>query len=130
MGATRDHTPNYFNDEALSADHVVADLESIEIRYSGFLSIQCYIDNGSGAAPTDSPVGVWELYVSSDGTLFTRWVTSAVTNELALIAPNGNNVVDALAVFQNVPGRYVKLRYNRTSGGGTDAKATVHLSAW
>jgi uncharacterized protein YmfQ (DUF2313 family) len=130
MGAARTHTANYLNNHAMSADFVLADVAPVEIKYSGFLSLQTIIDNGAGAAPTDTPVGVFEVWISSDGTDYTHWDPSATTTELARIAPNGNNVVNEVAVLTSVPGQYAKVLYNQTSGGGTDAKVTMHISAW
>ena len=129
MGAERINTPYYYNN-SLAADGVVASLGFVRLRYEGNIDIQCVIDNGSGGAPSDSPVGVWELWCSGDGTTFSPYTTSAIVTELAKIAPNGNNVVSAYAVIPGVPGLYVKLRYNQTSGGGTNAKATVNITAW
>lgn len=136
MGATRTHTVNYFNEVSLGASTVLADRAAVELKYSGLLSIQAHIHNGSGSASSDTPVGVWRLYVSSDGELFTAWPNAsaaeytAVTAQLDLVNPNGNAVVNEVAVIENVPGKYVKLAYVRSSGGGTDAVATVHLSTW
>jgi hypothetical protein len=79
---------------------------------------------------------VWELWCSADGVTFTQYTNAAIVTELAKIAPNGNNLVEAWAVFEpgntpgSVPGTSFKLRYNRTSGGGTDARATVHIATW
>lgn len=131
MGAVRTQHEFYHNEINLGADVTEAAItELVELKYQGFLSAQCIIDNGAGAAPSDTPIGVWRLYGSVDGETFTEIVSSDITTELALIAPNGNNVVGAWAVFTNVPGRYVKLAYDRTSGGGGNSSCTVHLTTW
>lgn len=134
MGATRVHTPNYFNNHVLNADMVVADLAAVELKYGGYLSIQCRIDNGAGGAPTDTVVGIWELWVSSDGETFTQWDPAAVTTELGRIAGTGNNLIEEVASFPigtlAVPGQYVKVRWNLTSGGAGNSRATMHLTTW
>ena len=113
----------------LAADGTVADIASFPIRQGGEVSIYCAIDNGAGIAPTDTPVGVWELWVSANGTDFYQITSAAIVAELALIAPNGNNLVSAWAVFANVPGYLAKIRYNATSGGATSARATLHIAS-
>jgi hypothetical protein len=131
MGAQRTQYAFYLNDNSLGASIPASSITAlVELKYQGFLSVQCIIDNGSGGAPTDTPLGTWRLYSSVDGVTFTELTSVAVTTELALIAPNGNNVVGAWAVFTHVPGRYVKIAYSRTSGGGGDTSATLHLTTW
>jgi hypothetical protein len=115
---------------SLAASSTVASTPEISIGPEGYVALQVFIDNGAGAAPSDTPVGVFELHCSGDGTRYTPRTNAAIVAELALVAPNGNNVVDAWAVIPGVPGTTVKLRYVRTSGGGTDARATVHASTW
>lgn len=79
----------------------------------------------------DTPVGVWKLYASADGgTTFTEVVNTTLATELAKIAPNGNNLVAAWSIIEGVPGTLVKVGYTRTSGGGTNARATLHLATW
>ena len=136
MGASRIGTANYFNNATIAADMVVANLQAVSVRYGGHVSIQCRIDNGAGAAPSDTPAGVWELWCSSDGVTFTQYTNSAIVTELAKIAPNGNNLVEAWAVFEpgntpgGIPGTSFKLRYNATSGGAGNSRATVHITTW
>jgi len=130
MGAEREAKQNYYNASPLSASGVVADLAAVSIRYAGHVSIQCKIAKADGSAPTDTPVGVWELWVAADGQNFEQFTNAAIVNELAKIAPNGNNVVKAFAVFDGMPGTSFKVRYNRSSGGGTDATTTVHITTW
>jgi hypothetical protein len=131
MGAERTNTSNYYNATSLGASGTLSSLPAISVRYGGFVSIQCIIAQADGSsAPSDTPVGVWELYASSDGVTFTQVTGTTVTTELAKIAPNGNNVVKAFAVFDGVPGSSIKIRYNRTSGGGTNATATMHVTTW
>lgn len=132
MGASRNHVTYYNAANALGASATLSTLPTIEVRYSGYLSIQCTIDNGAGAAPSDAPVGVWELYSSADGTSFTRVGASdsGLAAELAKVAPNGNNLVDAFAVLDALPGRFIKVRYNRTSGGGGNSRVRMLVSSW
>jgi hypothetical protein len=103
-------------------------LASVSVKYSGYVSIQCTIDNGAGGAPSDTPLGSWELYTSADGTNYTK--VSEADVELAKIAPNGNNKVDAVACFNGVPGSDFKVRYNRTSGGAGDSRVRMQITAW
>lgn len=126
MGAQRTYTALYINADDLGAD--IDDVPDIEIKYQGHVSIQCDIDNGAGGAPSDTPAGAFELWASVDGETYTQ-VTDADA-ELANIAPNGNNEVHAWAVLSDVPGRYIQLRYARTSGGGGDTSATLAIASW
>jgi len=112
----------------LAADETVANLPAVALQIGGHLDIHVSIDNGAGIAPTDTPVGVWELWCSSNGVDFYLYNPAAVISELALIAPNGNNLVDAWAVFANVPGTAVKVRYNASSGGATSARAILQIT--
>lgn len=131
MGATRTHYTEYHNGLDLGASVTAASITAlVELKYQGFLSVQVVIDNGAGAAPSDTPVGLWTLWASTDGVDFSQLDAAAVTTELAVIAPNGNNVVSECAVFQNCPGRYVKVAYARTSGGGGNTDCHVHLTTW
>jgi uncharacterized protein YmfQ (DUF2313 family) len=127
MGAVRNHIVNYFNATSLGAS---VDGAAVEVRYAGHLSILADITNGSGGAPSDTPAGDFVLQVSTDGV---NWITdteATVTTELNKIKPNGNNQVHAVAKLTNVGGHYARFRYVRTSGGGTNAKVTAHVSAW
>lgn len=126
MGATRTYTENYVNGDDLGAD--ITPSATIEIKYQGHLSIQCIIDDGAGGAPSDTPAGAWELWCSVDGTTYTK--VDDADAELANIAPNGNNVVSEWAAITDVPGRYAQVRYVRSSGGGGDTSATLHLATW
>jgi hypothetical protein len=125
---SRKNKARYFDNVALAASTVLADTSEIAIGAEGYVAIQVLIDNGAGGAPTDTPVGVWELHASGDGKRFTPVAYANLTTELARIAPNGNNLVDAWAIITGLPGCAIKLRYLRTSGGGTNARATVHVS--
>jgi uncharacterized protein YmfQ (DUF2313 family) len=132
MGATRTHTDNYFNAHVMSPDFVLADVAPIEIKYAGVLSLQTIIHNVSGLtnAPTDSVAGTWEVWISSDGSTYTKWDRANVTTELAIIAAAGNNVVNEVAVLTDVPGRYAKILFNNSGGGAGDSRVTMHISAW
>lgn len=130
MGAERLVSQYYSNAAALASDGVVASLGTVSVNYAGHVSIQCRIDNGAGAAPTDTPVGVWELWVSNNGNDYIQFTNALVVAELAKIAPNGNNLVEAWAVFDGMPGTSFKLRYNATSGGAGNSRATVRISSW
>ena len=130
MGAERSNT-TYYNDTttgSLAASGVVADLAAVSIRYAGFVSIQCIIDDGAGGAPSDTPAGVFEAYSSSDGVTYSK--VEAADTELTNIAPNGNNVVNAFAIFEGMPGTSLKIRYNRTSGGAGDSRLKMFITTW
>jgi uncharacterized protein YmfQ (DUF2313 family) len=127
MGAERKPYVNYFNAQALSA-HI--DGAPFDIRYAGHVSIVAEITNGLGAAPTDTPVGAWELHVSGDGTNWVKDTEASYVTELAKIAPNGNNIVRAVSKLTNVGTMFGRFRYQRTSGGAVDAKVTAHVFTW
>lgn len=98
---------------------------------SGYLSIDVFVDNGtSNQAPTDNPVGVWQLWIATGSGPFSQLVDDAgeIAGKLAKLSPNANNVVAGRAVFSNVPGTVAKLLYVRTSGGAT-ARARIYASA-
>lgn len=103
----------------------------ILVGEAGYVALQCLIDNGAGAPPTDAPIGVWELHCSAGpGIRFTPVTGSIVTAELAKIAPAGSTLVDAWAILIGVPGSRCKLRYKRTSGGAGNSRATLDVSSW
>jgi hypothetical protein len=111
---------------ALNADQVVADCAPINIGPNGVLWLQCLIDNGAGGNPSDSPIGVWELYFADSPTGRFSIVTAAeIVTELAKIAAVGNTAVDAWVKFKGLPRGYAKIRYNQTSGGSGSSRATV-----
>jgi len=113
----------------LSATETVANLPAAALQTGGHVDVHVSIDNGTvGVAPTDTPVGVWELWCSSNGTDFYQYAPAELVDQLALIAPNGNNLVDAWAVFSNLPGTAVKVRYNATSGGELGSRAVLHIT--
>lgn len=134
MGAQRTNTSLYSASNNLGASMVLANVGAFPVSYGGHVSIQCRIHNGAGAAPSDTPAGSWKLYASSNGVDFTEVTDTGsdttIADQLAKIAPNGNNVVNAYAVLDNVPGTSAKLLYVRSSGGGTNATATVNVTSW
>ena len=101
---------------------------SVEER--GQLSVHCVIDGGSsGVAPSDSPVGAWQLYLAGDEAAPYIRCKAAEHGRLSLadIAPSGNALVNAFANFAHVPLARCKLIYQRTSGG-TTARATLYVT--
>lgn len=131
MGTERSNGSNYYFQAPMNADGVVADLASIPVRYGGLVAIQALIDNGSGGAPTDSVAGVFEIYFSTEGTRFTRATDAAIDAELLKIAALGNNaIVNRFAIFDRVPGRFMKLRWNNTGGGAGNSRMTVDITTW
>lgn len=113
----------------LDADETLANVPAIPLQVGGELGVHVYITNGAGIAPTDSPVGVWEIYLSCDGQNYYRYASTAITAELANCAATGNNLINAWSVFSQLPGTSAKVIYNATSGGLTSATAFVQLSA-
>mgnify|MGYP003290703857 CR=1 FL=1 len=85
---------------------------------------------GAGGAPTDTPLGTIELYASARGQRFTLLSSSALSSELAKLAPAGNAIVDGWAIVTGVPGTAIKLRYKRTSGGGGNSRLTLDVVSW
>jgi hypothetical protein len=117
-----------YSSVSLASDGTVADITAAPIR-DGRLSIHAVIHNGAGIAPTDSPVGVWELWVSSDNVTFYQLTSAAIVSALAPIAAVGDTLVSEWVIFENTPGKYLKLRYNQTSGGLTSGVALIHISS-
>jgi hypothetical protein len=118
---------------ALAADSDISLAKEIVIGETGHVAFQVLIDNGAGAAPSDTPAGVWELWCNALGSAgrFTQYVDPIIlAPALARIAPNGNQLVDQWAVISGVPGAHCKLRYNNTSGGAGNSRATVYYSTW
>lgn len=109
----------------LGSDQVVANLQAIPLGRGGSLGLQCVIETAAGAAPTDNPQGVFELYASGDGITFTMVTDSGAVTELAKIKPNGNARVEGFASFTGIPASSVKVRYNATSGGTGDSRCTL-----
>lgn len=112
----------------LSASSVLDQVKETSLGPDGRLDLQVVVDNGAGIAPTDTPAGTWQLWCSSDPK---REVWSRVTDAettLAKVAPNGNNLVSAYAVLEDVPGTAFKLLYVRSSGGQTSARARVFVT--
>lgn len=82
------------------------------------------IDNGAGAAPSDAPVGTWQLQIYLGGSQWFRVFDADA--QLAMLAPSGNAVVNGAITFRGVPGKQHRLAYVRTSGGGSSSIC----SAW
>lgn len=121
----------YYDRIQLNADTVVASLQPFPIRYAGVVTMQVQIDNGAGGAPSDSPFGVWEIYAAClPGTTPGRWISAEADAQLALIAPQGNTLVQSFARFTAFPGTLAWVRYRRTSGGAGNSRATLDITSW
>lgn len=94
-----------------------AEVNPIVLRPNGELSIQVQIDNGSGANPSDSPTGTFQLWTTNDGLTWVRQTSTTIDAELAKLNTNTNTRVDAAANFLGVPGTACKVLYSRSSGG-------------
>lgn len=112
---------------------LLAAADWIDIGDKGRLDLHVVVHHGDDitAAPTGTPVGAWRLHFAGTKDIGGVAVTpvrltsaESGTNSLADVAPNGNNLVNALANFTDVPGTCAKLLYVRASGGAGD-KATV-----
>ena len=101
----------------------------IPTTYYSDIAIAVTLDNGAGAAPADSPSGLFTLQVSLDGgTTYFDFVD--LNAALANVSPAGNNaVINGLVVIRAVPGNKARLKYTRTSGGATTTRCSVWLSA-
>lgn len=89
------------------------------------VAIGIYIDNGAGAAPTDTPVGSFTLQTSWDAS---RWFDYPdASSALAAVSPTGNAVLSKAAVVRSVCAKYARVVYTRSSGGGTNSACTVYV---
>jgi uncharacterized protein YmfQ (DUF2313 family) len=129
MGAER-VTTTWFDRAVMSVSTVNTNTGYVAIRYSGYVSIHVVIDDGAGNAPTDAPTGTFEIWSSSDGITFTQYVNGVVTAEMSKIAAVGNALVGNFAIFDGMPGQFLKVRYNRVSGGTGNSRMTVKVTAW
>jgi uncharacterized protein YmfQ (DUF2313 family) len=129
MGAER-ITTTFFDRAVMSASTAITTSSPIDLRYEGFVSIHGIIDDGAGGVPTDAPTGSFELWCSSDGAAFTLYQSSLVVTEMAKLAAVGNALVSAFAIFTGMPGQFLKIRYNRASGGTGNSRMTVKVTAW
>jgi hypothetical protein len=122
----------YFTNLSLAADSDLTLAQEISVGERGYIGLQIRIHNGAGAAPSDTPIGVWELHCNAigPGGRFTQVVRTILTTELAYGAAVGNTLVDAWCIVAAVPGALAKLKYKRTSGGASSARADVAYSTW
>lgn len=85
---------------------------------------------GSALVPTSAPVGVWSLWFSHDRVEFfpiERVESTDVVTEMTRMNAIGNVVVRAGAVIPKPPGRFIRVRYTRGSGGGAGANCRMWL---
>jgi hypothetical protein len=121
----------YCTQQLLAADSDLTLALDVAVGEAGYVALQVLIDNGAGAAPSDAPIGVWELHCSAGpGVRFTPVTGTVVTAELAKIAATGSALVDAWAILIGVPGSRCKFKYKRTSGGAGNSRATIDVSSW
>jgi hypothetical protein len=117
--------PKKYADFTLGASQAESAVQAVALAEDGRLDIQVVIDNGAGAAPTDTPVGTWKLFSSADGSTYSHVLDADET--LAKIAPSGNVLVSRWVMLEDVPGTSCKLVYTRTSGGAA-SRARVTLT--
>lgn len=114
----------------LAADSSLDATPEITVGPQGFVAFQVLVDNGAGAAPSDTPIGTWLLHASA-GTRFTPIANIPdLTTMLARVAPAGNTLIDAWVILLDVPGSRAKLQYKFGSGGAGNSRATVDVSSW
>ena len=118
-----------YTDVSLAVDGTLADFKAAEIR-DGRVSIHVVVHNGAGIAPTDAPVGVWELWTSVDNVTYYQLTSAAIVSALAPLAAIGNTLVSEWVVFENMAGKYLKVRYNQTSGSAVAGlEGLVHIAS-
>lgn len=108
----------------------LADAAWFEVGENGRLDVQCIIHEGNTTltgAPAGTPVGTWRMYTAgaeyaNDDAVTPVRILAAESgvNSLADLVPNGNNLVNAVANFIDVPGTRCKFVYQRGSGGTGD----------
>lgn len=126
-------TVTMLNRASLATDsdtEALANTPWIEVFEGGELSISCVIDNGAGAAPTDTPIGVWELYCAPTSATegFVPVVVEQLTAALGRIAPNGNVRIRGWVILRGVPGKFAKVRYKALSGGASSTRCTLTVT--
>lgn len=100
---------------------------------SGSIEIGVTIDNGAGGNPSDTPASkTWTLWTKPvDGDY--RQVganDTALADELALVAPNGNTKVEAKAIVRGlVKGTKGKLLLSAGTGGDGDSRLTLDIAS-
>jgi hypothetical protein len=115
----------------LASDSDTTDLiatPAAELQRGGECSVQCIIDNGAGGAPTDTPIGTWECYASATGEAYSPVTTPLLTTALATIAPNGNVKISAWIILRGVPGKFVKFRYKKGTGGAGSSRVSLSVT--
>jgi hypothetical protein len=84
------------------------------------------VDNGSGGAPSDAPIGTLSLQVQLDGV----WSDFADINAaLPNVSPNGNVAISRSVIVRGVMGDQARLVYTRTSGGGGNSRMSAYVRA-
>lgn len=83
-------------------------------------------DDGAGSSPTDSPAGQWSLEVSPNGAAW--YVFAEASSALASLAPSSSASAKSVVV-RGVPGKFARLSYARTSGGGGNSRLTTVMQA-
>jgi hypothetical protein len=85
------------------------------------------ITNGSGAAPTSTPVGTWALHRSADGVTYYPIENADVVTEMTRMNATGNNLIQKQAIIHDVPGPWIMAAYTRGSGGGAGAVCDISI---
>ncbi|MDB4989907.1 MAG: hypothetical protein JWN04_5085 [Myxococcaceae bacterium] len=87
------------------------------------------VDDGAGGAPSDSPVGTWQLQRSLDGGVTWFRVLDADA-DLSKAATTGNKVANGMVIFNGLQGENWRLAYVRASGGGGNSRCTIWQGTW
>lgn len=134
--------------DVLGASQDLADVVPFELRGSGHFSINLTVDNGAGGSATDSPHGRLELYSSADGVEYANLQTLPILGNV----PGYSGLTDVSLVLAKLisessimttpkrvaltfpgdafPGRFIKIRYVRISGGGGDSRLSIAATTW
>lgn len=113
----------------------LVDCTPVPVGMGGHLDLSVDIANAAGAAPSDAPVGTWQLWTSTgfksdDDANYKPIELAQLTQALTALNPTGNNaVVSKTLTMRGVPGKWVKVRYIRSTGGSATIAASTAARA-
>lgn len=100
-------------------------LRSNIARYDGSVTVGVLVHNGSMTIPSNSPIGTLSLDISFDGSVW--FPVADAQPDMTSISPAGNTLIRASKTFHGMPGKYIRVSYSRTSGGGGSTSCTVYV---
>lgn len=116
-------------------NQVLASAESFAIPKDSKIEVFGYVyDNAGGinAAPTDAPAGTFAIYAApSDNQPYTRVTAADVSDGTLQFSLTGNNqLINAVANFEDFPGVRGKIIFTRTATGsaGANARAVFYIA--